>query len=102
MYNEFWGFQDGEKRNSRVRRVEEPILMLNHYWDISKKTKLNTNIAYQFGESGRSRIDNSGGANASPAYYQNLPSFALADPDGPDNATAYELEQNFLNNGQID
>ena len=101
-YNEFWGFQDGEKRNSRVRRVEEPILMLNHYWDISKKTKLNTNIGYQFGESGRSRIDNSGGANASPAYYQNLPSFALADPDGPDNATAYELEQNFLNNGQID
>src|SRR5690606_2324274 len=49
-YNEYWGWQDGEKRNSRVKRVEEPILMLNHYWNISDKTMLNTNVAYQFGE----------------------------------------------------
>ena len=101
-YNEYWGYQDGEKRNSRVKNVEEPILMLNHFWDITSKTSLNTNVAYQFGEIGNSRIDNSGGANPSPAYYQNLPSYALADPDGPDYATAYELEQNFLNNGQLD
>src|SRR5690606_19378280 len=41
-YNEYWGWQDGEKRNSRIKRIVEPILMLNHYWDISTKTMLNT------------------------------------------------------------
>jgi len=100
-YNEYWGYLDGEKNNSRVKDVEEPILMLNHYWDISSKTTLNTNIAYQFGKTGNSRIDNSGGSNPSPAYYQNLPSYALANPNGPDLAQAYELEQNFLTNGQL-
>ncbi|WP_425076570.1 carboxypeptidase regulatory-like domain-containing protein [Psychroserpens sp. S379A] len=101
-YNEYWGWLDGEKRNSRIKEVKEPILMLNHYWDISDKTSLNTNIGYQFGSLGNSRLDYSGGANPSPAYYQNLPSYFLADTDGPDNAGAYEAEQNFINDGQID
>ena len=59
-YNEYWGWHDGEKRNSRVRRIAEPVLMLNHYWDISEKTSLNTNVAYQFGELGNSRLDYAG------------------------------------------
>ncbi|WP_242131190.1 carboxypeptidase regulatory-like domain-containing protein [Aestuariivivens marinum] len=101
-YNEYWGWLDGEKRNSRIKEVEEPILMLNHYWDMSSKTSLNTNIGYQFGKLANSRLDYSGGANPSPTYYQNLPSYALADPDGPDFATAYQLEQEFIANGQID
>ncbi|MFD0989455.1 carboxypeptidase regulatory-like domain-containing protein [Mariniflexile jejuense] len=101
-YNDFWGYQDGEKRNSRIKEVEEPVLMLNHFWNISKKTKLNTNVGYQFGQIGNSRLDYAGGANPSPTYYQKLPSYFLSDPDGPDNAGAYEAEQEFLNNGQID
>lgn len=101
-YNEYWGYQDGEKRNSRVKEVEEPIVMLNHYWNINDKTKLNTNFGYQFGKLGNSRLDYAGGANPSPAYYQGLPSYFLADNDGPDLAGAYQAEQNFINDGQID
>ena len=101
-YNEYWGYQDGEKRNSRVREIEEPIVMLNHYWNIGDKTKLNTNFGYQFGKLGNSRLDYAGGANPSPAYYQGLPSYFLADNDGPDLAGAYQAEQNFINDGQID
>ena len=101
-YNEYWGWHDGEKRNSRVRRIAEPVLMLNHYWDISDKTTLNTNVAYQFGELGNSRLDYAGGANPSPAYYQDLPSYFLADTDGPDYAGAYLAEQSFRNGGQVD
>jgi hypothetical protein len=101
-YNEYWGWLDGEKKNSRIKEVEEPILMLNHYWDISSKTSLNTNIGYQFGKIGNSRIDYGGGGNPSPAYYQLLPSYALADIDGPDYAQAYINEQNFINGGQVD
>ena len=101
-YNEYWGYQDGEKRNSRVKRIAEPVLMLNHYWDVSDKTSLNTNIGYQFGELGNSRLDYAGGANPSPAYYQGLPSYFLADTDGPDLAGAYGAYQNFTEDGQLD
>jgi len=111
-YNEYWGWQDGEQRNSRIKEVEEPIVMLNHYWDISSKTRLNTNVAYQFGKLGNSRLDNNGtdlvngvpeggGANPSPAYYQKLPSYFERNfPD--DLQFAYLALQEFQNNGQID
>ncbi|MEO6346450.1 MAG: TonB-dependent receptor [Aquaticitalea sp.] len=101
-YNEYWGYQNGEKRNSRVKEVNEPILMLNHNWNISSKTSLNTNIAYQFGKIGNSRLDYPGGPNPSPSYYQKLPSYALADSNGPDYEQAYLNEQEFLTDGQID
>ena len=111
-YNEFWGWFDGEKRNSRVRRVVEPILMLNHYWNLSENTTLNTNVAYQFGEQGRSRIDfqgsdivngfpEGGALNPSPTYYQNLPSYFLrVFPEDP--GIAYGAQQDFVNDGQLD
>ncbi|MFC0603616.1 carboxypeptidase regulatory-like domain-containing protein [Winogradskyella pulchriflava] len=101
-YNEYWGYLDGDKKNSRIKETEEPILMLNHYWTINDKTSLNTNVGYQWGKLGNSRLDYPGGANPSPAYYQNLPSYFLADSDGPDYAGAYLAEQNFINDGQID
>ncbi|WP_055434711.1 carboxypeptidase regulatory-like domain-containing protein [Lacinutrix algicola] len=97
-YNEYWGNLDGEQKNSRIKEVEEPIIMLNHTWDISSKTALNTNVGYQFGKVGNSRLDYSGGANPSPSYYQNLPSYSLRNDDL---AGAYANEQEFLNNGQI-
>ena len=100
-YNDYWGWHDGKKRNSRVKRVVEPIIMLNHYWDINDRTSLNTNIGYQFGELGNSRLDYAGGANPSPSYYQDLPSYYLADNNGPDYEGAYLAQQNFVNDGQI-
>ena len=100
-YNEYWGWHDGEKRNSRIRRIAEPVIMINHYWDISDKTSLNTNFAYQFGELGNSRLDYAGGANPSPAYYQGLPSYFLADDDGPDLSGAYLAQESFSNGGQV-
>ncbi|MGM5470606.1 carboxypeptidase regulatory-like domain-containing protein [Flavobacteriaceae bacterium LMO-SS05] len=113
-YNEYWGWQEGDKRNSRIKEVIEPILMLNYYWDISSKTSLNTNIAYQFGTAGNSRLDYNGqrlnedgipvggGSNPSPSYYQKLPSFWLTPAAGPNYEQAYLNEQDFLNDGQID
>ncbi len=97
-YNEYWGYQNEKMRNSRTKRVYEPILMLNHYWDVSNKTSINTNVSYQFGEIGNSRIDYNGGNNPSPVYYQNLPSYWL---DRNNIQQAYEAEQRFINDGQL-
>lgn len=98
-YNDYWGFLNGKQINSRIKEVSEPILMLNHYWDISEKTSINTNIAYQFGKIGNSRIDYNSGVNPSPTYYQTLPSYFLRNEDY---RNAYETQKNFLNKGQID
>ena len=100
-YNEYWGYQDGEKRNSRVKRVVEPIILLNHDWSIDENSLLETSIGYQFGEMGNSRLDYAGGGNPSPAYYQDLPSYFLADTNGPDYEGAYIAQENFVNDGQI-
>lgn len=119
QYNPFWGELNGEIRNSRIRKIEEPIIMLNHYWTISDKTSLNTNIAYQFGTSGNTRVDNGGtrlvsfqgqdsyigGArNTDPTYYQNLPSYHLNVDGGPtayNYELAYTAQQAFVNDGQF-
>ncbi len=103
-YNPNWGYQDGEKRNSRIRNIEEPVFMLNHYWDFSERTTINTNVAYQFGTIRNSRIDNGRLRNPSPNYYQLLPSYALQDsnPTAYDYQNAYLLQQDFINDGQLD
>ena len=113
-YNSYWGWQDGKKRNSRDKDIEEPMFILSHYWRINDKNRLNTNVSYQFGSIGNSRIDNQGSNNPDPTYYQNLPSFFLnsqayyvpgVDQNGNPtllNPQSDIARENFVNNGQID
>ena len=98
-YNEYWGNLNGERMNSRIKEVSEPIFMFNHFWNINDKTSLQTNASYQFGKIGNSRLDFNGGANPSPIYYQYLPSFHLRNNDL---ASAYLSQQGFLDDGQLD
>ena len=111
-YNEYWGYLNGKKRNSRIKRIEEPLFILSHDWKISNKTKLFSSLAYQFGEIGNSRIDYGGtdyngiipegnGSNPSPAYYQKLPSYYFRQ-NSSDYTNAYLANQEFTKNGQID
>lgn len=74
-YNSYWGYQNGKKRNSRDKDIEEPIFMLSHYWHINEAMTLNTNVSYQFGSIGNSRIDFQNVDNPDPTYYRNLPSY---------------------------
>ncbi|CAM3323531.1 carboxypeptidase-like regulatory domain-containing protein [Aequorivita lipolytica] len=118
-YNPNWGYQDDEIRNSRIKEVKEPVFMLNHYWQFNNRTSLNTNLGYQTGKIGNTRIDNGGtrlvevdgqqtyigGArNPSPNYYQKLPSYFLRFEDltAYDYQLAYLAEQEFINDGQLD
>ena len=98
-YNEYWGNLNGQKLNSRIKEVVEPILMLSHYWNVSENTTLQTNGSYQFGKIGNSRLDFNGGSNPSPSYYQKLPSYFLRYNDL---SSAYTSQENFVSNGQLD
>lgn len=111
-YNSYWGWQDGEKRNSRVRNIEEPIFMLSHYWKINSRNKVNTNITYQFGSIGNSRLDFQGVDNPDPTYYKKLPSYftslngadigANPGPYTPNLVEAAIAKSNFIANHQLD
>ena len=107
-YNSYWGWQDGEQRNSRVRTVEEPLFILGHYWKLGSKTNLNTNISFQTGQIGNSRLDYQGQDNPDPTYYRNLPSFYTTQFDDNGNyigdSAVNQLEASrasFLTNRQI-
>ena len=116
-YNPYWGFQEGEIRNSRLREVEEPVLMINHFWKVSSNLDLNANIAYQFGEVANSRIDYGGttmadldgqeaylggGANPDPSYYQKLPGYYLRYPGSENYEAAFRVQNELKANGQLD
>jgi hypothetical protein len=119
-YNPNWGYYNGNKRATRQNRNEQPVFMLNHYWDVNDKLSINTNVAYQTGYSSRLRIDNGGtrlytdpqtgeqsylgGArNPDPIYYQNLPSYFLRfpNPSSGDYQNAYGARDEFIEDGQF-
>jgi CarboxypepD_reg-like domain len=96
-YNSYWGEQNGKQRSARGRELEEPILMLEHFWKIGKKSNLNTTLSYQFGKFGRSRLDFQGVDNPNPVYYRNLPSYFTSQYNEDTNAFEGDTPQNVTN-----
>ncbi|RED25080.1 carboxypeptidase-like protein [Flavobacterium cutihirudinis] len=111
-YNSYWGFQNGKKRNARVKNIEEPLLMLNHYFKIDEKNTLNSGLMYQFGKVGNSNIDYQNGNSPDPVYYRKMPSYfssLYAKDHGefsgdftPDYENAEKSKIAFLANSEID
>lgn len=75
FYNPNWGYQNGEKRNSRVAHGHQPILMLGHDWTgKNDRFTINTAASYQFGPNGTTALNWDNGANPTGDYHQSLPS----------------------------
>ncbi|MEY2738550.1 MAG: hypothetical protein RL259_459 [Bacteroidota bacterium] len=100
-YNSYWGWQDGRKRNSREKNIDEPIIMLSHFWKLSDKSNLNTNVAFQTGTIGNSRIDYQLGNNPDPTYYKNLSSY-YSNLGGFTQTQLDNIDNTFKANSQID
>ncbi|MFV8225213.1 TonB-dependent receptor [Christiangramia aquimixticola] len=115
-YNPYWGYQNGKIRNSRMREVKEPIVMLNHIWILNSEIEINSGLSFQFGEVANSRIDYGGmniadangqeffygaGSNPDPVYYQKLPSYFLRFEGDENFEKAYRARQDILTNGQL-
>ncbi len=94
-YNAYWGWQGDRIRNSRMKEIKEPTFMLGHFWNINDKTTLSTNVMYQLGTIGNSRLGYKG-VNPDPTYYQKLPSYDLRYPGSEDFGSAYYKTQKFL------
>ncbi|MCG2460135.1 TonB-dependent receptor [Flavobacteriaceae bacterium F89] len=99
-YNPYWGEQDGKIRNSRERKIQEPIAMLN-YLHASEKFALNTGVSYQFGTYAKSRLGYYHAPSPDPTYYRYLPSFYINSPIGANFISANMARQGFLANPQL-
>ena len=76
-YNPNVGYQAGKLRNSRVRDMHEPIVMLTYTWDMSERTRLNAATSLRFGKNGYSALTWNGGPDPRGDYYRYLPSYAF-------------------------
>ncbi len=111
-YNSYWGYQNGKIRNSRVRTVAEPIVMLNHYFKVNDHSNLNSGLMYQWGKVGNSNVDYQNANSPDPTYYRKMPSYYLSmyAPDNgeysgdftPDYENAAKSKEAFLAHPQID
>ena len=99
-YNPYWGEQNGEIRNSRERKIGEPLVMINHYFK-SDNINWNNGISYQSGVHSKSRLGYYNAPNPDPVYYRYLPSFYINSPIGANFISADLARQGFLENPQI-
>ncbi len=100
-FNPNWGMQNGKIRNSKERKIQEPIVMLNYLFE-GKKFQLNTGIAYQFGKHARGRLGYYNAPNPDPIYYRYLPSFYINSSIGANFRNAEIAREGLLQNQQID
>lgn len=105
-YNSYWGWQDGEKRNSRIRKVFEPMFMLTDYLKIGKNSNWINTVSYQIGSDARSRLDWFHAADPNPTYYRKLPSFGSYTADEFRAQSQIDWNSlynaNYLNNQNMD
>ena len=74
-YNPNVGLQAGKERNARVRRMHEPIAMLNYNWQIAERTALSVATSLRFGFNGYSALTWYKGEDPRPDYYRQMPSY---------------------------
>jgi len=79
FYNPYWGYQNGEIRNSRVSYYETPMLIGSHYWTIDNTSKLTSSVYYSYGIGGSTALDWGDAEDPRPDYYRNMPSFYTGD-----------------------
>jgi hypothetical protein len=76
FYNPYWGYQQGDKRNSRVKDFHEPMIFLNHYGKLSENLQWNNGLAVSFGYNGGTALNWYNAPDPRPDYYRYLPSYA--------------------------
>jgi hypothetical protein len=90
-YNPYWGYQNGQVRNSRVRSSNKPLFTIEHIWKPSKKLDIQTTAGYWFGKSGYTALNWYDADDPRPDYYKKLPSYQ----SNPDDSTMVAQDWNM-------
>ncbi len=90
-YNPNWGYQNGKKRNARVRNNHEPLMVLNYTNTPNDRTRIDLAAAFRFGTNGYSALSWNAGSDPRPDYYRYLPSYFVSN--GQASNAAWVAEQ---------
>lgn len=74
-YNTYWGWQEGEKRNSREKTLIYPQFILKDEWKVSDELTLKVPVSFAFGRENRTALNWYDAPDPRPDYYRNLPSY---------------------------
>lgn len=75
FYNPNWGWQEGQKRNAKVRSLFKPVLIANHFWNPGEKLRINTALSYSYTQFGTTSLNWYDAPDPRPDYYRYLPSY---------------------------
>lgn len=80
LYNPNWGWQNGDKRSSRIINTFDPTVMLTWLYK-NDKTTLNTSAAVRWVNYQQSALQYYKALDPNPTYYRYLPSNYKDDPE---------------------
>ena len=73
-YNPYWGYQNGEVRNSRVVKDFSPTVLINWDWKINDQVKVQTALTGRYSMYKGTSLGYNGGENPAPDYWKLMPS----------------------------
>jgi hypothetical protein len=94
-YNPNWGYQEGEKRNAKVRTTHEPMIILNEYWNPDEKTRITNSLGVSFGRYGTTALNWYNAKDPRPDYYRYLPSYEETPAVAADITNAWQTDENI-------
>ena len=80
-YNPYWGYQDGQKRNSRVVKTIDPTAVVSYEWKIDPQQVLRAGFGYHYNFYSNSALNFYNAPDPRPDYYRYLPSFQTTQED---------------------
>ncbi len=91
-YNPNWGWQDGRRRNARIRETHKPMGILNYDWTINEGSSLSFSGSYTQGKNTNTALNWYNAVDPRPDYYRYLPSYFTENP-----AAAAQRAEEFRN-----
>ncbi len=83
-YNPYWGYQNGQVRNSRIVKSYDPTVIAAFDWKINEVNKIKFAAGYHYSLYSNSALTFYNAPDPRPDYYRNMPSFLY---DGQIDAT---------------
>ncbi len=98
-YNPYWGYQNGQVRNSRIVKSYDPTVIAAYEYKIDEQQKIKAAVGYHYSWYSNSALNFFNAPDPRPDYYRNLPS-AMWDGQiaNPYNETS--AEQLYDNTGK--
>ncbi len=101
-YNPYWGYQNGEKRNSRVVESFDPTAVLSYNWIIDRKQKFTAGIGARYNKYSSTALGFYNAVDPRPDYYRYI-SNQTTDPGMADwlannwlNSSASQIDWDFM------